>query len=63
MSGVYTMALGLSWSAISLSGGFMIAALGYPAFFLASAAITGAGAALFGLRQGAAADPHPAPAS
>jgi len=63
MSGVYTMAIGLSWSAISLSGGFMIAALGYPSFFLASAAITGAGAALFGLRQGATAKLQPAPTS
>ncbi|MBI3958239.1 MAG: MFS transporter [Chloroflexi bacterium] len=60
MSGVYTMAIGLSWSAISLGGGYMIAALGYPSFFLSSAALTGVGAALFGLRQRAIAEPHPA---
>ena len=55
MSGVYTMAIGLSWSAISFGGGYMIAALGYPLFFLASAVLTGAGALLFGLRRVAAA--------
>jgi MFS family permease len=61
MSGVYTMAIGLSWSAISFGGGYMIAALGYPTFFLASAALTGAGAALFGLRQRTHAEPQTAP--
>ncbi|MBM4027183.1 MAG: MFS transporter [Planctomycetes bacterium] len=63
MSGVCTMAIGLSWSVVSLGGGFMIAARGYPSFFLASAVVTGVGAALFGLKQAAAAEPHPSPAS
>jgi MFS family permease len=61
MSGIYTMSIGLSWSAISLGGGYMIAALGYPSFFLISAALTGAGAALFGLRRRGNVEPQAAP--
>jgi MFS family permease len=47
MSGATTMALGLSWAAISFGGGYLITLLGYPAFFLASAGLTGAGVVLF----------------
>jgi MFS family permease len=47
MSAAATMALGLSWAAISLGGGYAITLLGYPAFFLASAALTAAGVVVF----------------
>ena len=49
MSGVYTMAMGLSWSAVALGGSRLITSLGYPAFFLAAAACTVASAAAFAL--------------
>jgi MFS family permease len=47
MSAAVTMALGLSWALISLGGGYLIAAMGYRVFFLASAAITVSGVILF----------------
>lgn len=47
VSGVYTMAMGLSWSATALGGSRIITALGWPAFFLGAAALTAAGAAIF----------------
>jgi MFS family permease len=57
MSGVYTMAMGLSWSAVALGGSRVITSLGYPAFYLGAAALTAASAAVFavvsrGLRAG-----------
>ena len=51
ISGVYTMAIGLSWSIIALGGGYLIAWVGYQPFFLISALLTGLGALLFGWRQ------------
>jgi predicted MFS family arabinose efflux permease len=47
LSGATTMALGLSWAGISAGGGYMIVALGYPAFFLASAGLTVLGVVVF----------------
>jgi len=47
MSGVYTMAMGLSWSAVALGGSRLITSRGYPALFLAGAALTLASAAAF----------------
>ena len=41
------MLLGISWAAVSLGGGFMIARLGYQALFLASAGLTALGTMLF----------------
>jgi MFS family permease len=60
-SAISTMSIGLCWSAISLGGGYMITALGYPPFFFISAILTGAGAVLFGLRHLGAAKPKAAP--
>lgn len=51
ISGVYTMAIGLSWSIIALGGGYLIAWVGYQPFFLLSALLTGLGALLFGWQQ------------
>lgn len=51
ISGVYTMAIGLSWSIISAGGGYLIAWVGYQPFFLISATLTGLGALLFGWWQ------------
>jgi len=47
MSGAVGLGAGLSMSAVSLSGGFAIAALGYPSVFLTGAALAFAGALLF----------------
>jgi MFS family permease len=47
MSGVTTMALGLSWGMMNFAGGFVIATRGYPAIFLIGAVLTAAGALLF----------------
>ncbi len=41
------MAMGLSWSAAALGGSRAITTLGYPAFFLAAAALTASSAAVF----------------
>ena len=49
MNGAVSMALGLSWSAISLGGGYIVTALGYPSLFLTGAGVTAAGALLFGI--------------
>lgn len=51
ISGVYTMAIGLSWSIIALGGGYLIAWVGCQPFFLLSAILTGLGALLFGWWQ------------
>lgn len=50
MSAVTNMGLGLSWAGISAGGGFIITALGYPAFFLLSAAVTVVGVFVFSAR-------------
>ena len=47
MSGATAMANGLSWSAMSMAGGYVIAAVGYPTLFLTGACLTIAGALLF----------------
>ncbi len=47
MNGATNMTLGLSWSAMSLGGGYIAAGLGYPTLFLTGAAVTVAGALLF----------------
>jgi MFS family permease len=47
MSGAAVMAVGLSYSAISLGGGYIITALGYRTLFLTGAGLTAAGALLF----------------
>lgn len=47
MSGISSMALGLSWTALAFSGGYMIAALGYRALFLLAAALNVGGTLLF----------------
>lgn len=49
VSGVYTMAMGLSWSATALGGSRIITALGWPVFFAGAAALTAAGAGVFSL--------------
>jgi len=49
MSGVYTMAMGLSWSAVAAGGSRVITVLGYPFFFMAGAGLTAASAAAFAL--------------
>ncbi|HET6486928.1 MAG TPA: MFS transporter [Spirochaetia bacterium] len=47
MTGVYIMAIGLSWSVAAAGGSQLIAALGYPMFYLAGAALTAASLAVF----------------
>jgi len=49
MNGAANMAFGLSLSGTALAGGYTIATWGYPPFFLVAAALTAAGAALFGI--------------
>ena len=44
ISGAATMAIGLSWTSMALLGGYVVTALGYRSFFLASAGLTIAGA-------------------
>ena len=39
----------MSWSAISLGGGYIVTALDYPSLFLTGASVTAAGALLFGI--------------
>jgi predicted MFS family arabinose efflux permease len=51
MSGATTMAVGLSWSATALGGGYMIASYGYGVLFVTGALLTAAGALLFGLHR------------
>ena len=46
-SGAVNMALGLSFSAMALGGGYLIGALGYRSLFLTGAGVTAAGALLF----------------
>jgi MFS family permease len=47
LNGASNMALGLSMSAISLGGGYILTALGYPSLFLTGASVTAAGALFF----------------
>lgn len=47
MSGSTVMAVGLSFSAMALGGGYIITALGYRSLFLTGAGLTAAGAMLF----------------
>jgi MFS family permease len=46
-SGAVMMAVGLSYSAMALAGGYLIGALGYRSLFLTGAGLTAAGALLF----------------
>ncbi|MCL4504559.1 MAG: MFS transporter, partial [Chloroflexi bacterium] len=46
-AGATSMAVGLSWAVMSLGGGYVITALGYPSMFGAGALLTVAGAVLF----------------
>jgi MFS family permease len=47
LSGVFTMAIGLGWSATAFAGGIAIGRLGFPAFFVSCAAFTAAAAVVF----------------
>lgn len=47
MSGSATLARGLGWSSIALSGGYIITHLGYRSFFLTGAGLVAAGSLLF----------------
>jgi MFS family permease len=47
ISAATTMGVGLSWSALALGGGYTITALGFPPLFLAGAACSLVGVALF----------------
>jgi MFS family permease len=47
LSAVFTMAIGLGWSATSMAGGVAIGGLGFPVFFLACGALTVAAAVVF----------------
>jgi MFS family permease len=47
MNGASSMALGLSWFAMSLGGGYIVTALGYRSLFMTGAGVTGVGALLF----------------
>lgn len=47
VNGATNMAMGLSWSGMSLGGGYIVTALGYPSLFLTGAGVTAAGALLF----------------
>lgn len=47
VSGVMSMAVGVSWSTMALGGGYVVAAFGYQSLFLLSAAITTTGALFF----------------
>ena len=47
VNGATNMAMGLSWSGMSLAGGYVVTALGYPSLFLTGAGVTAAGALLF----------------
>jgi MFS family permease len=49
MSGVTSMANGLSWSAITFAGGYVIAALGYRTLFMVGVGVTVVGALFFGV--------------
>ena len=48
-SGVIAMSMGLGFMSISFGGGFLIPAVGFPAFHLLAAAVTAAGALIFWL--------------
>jgi MFS family permease len=52
MSGATSMANGLSWSAITFAGGYVIAALGYRTLFLVGVGVTVVGALFFGVSFG-----------
>ena len=47
ISAVGTMGRALSWTAASLTGGFLVATLGYRGLFLGGAALTAVGSAVF----------------
>jgi MFS family permease len=47
VAGAMSMAVGLSWSIMSLGGGYVIGALGYASLFAGGALLSAAGAALF----------------
>jgi MFS family permease len=49
MSGITSMANGLSWAAITFAGGYVIAAMGYRTLFLVGVGATVVGAAFFGI--------------
>jgi MFS family permease len=47
MAGMINLTSGLSWSALSLGGGYIIAGAGFPALFVLGAALTALGVGLF----------------
>lgn len=58
MSGITTLAVGLSWGTVAFGGGFIIANLGYPMLFLLATGLTGAGALVFTLFARRISDTH-----
>ena len=46
-AGATSMAMGLSWAATALGGGYLIAAMGYQRLFLMGAVLTAAGVLIF----------------
>ena len=51
LSGVYTMAMGLSWSAVALLGALVLSSLGYPVFFLLCAGFVAISAMTFAAQR------------
>lgn len=49
MSGAFSMAAALGWTAIAALGGFLIGAWGYAPFFMSAAGLTAAGALFFAI--------------
>ena len=49
MAGTTSMAMGLSWTALSVGGGYLIAGLGYRELFLLAGGLTALGTVLLGL--------------
>jgi predicted MFS family arabinose efflux permease len=49
MAGTSSTALGLSWTALALGGGYLVASLGYRTLFLLAGALTLGGTVLFGI--------------
>jgi MFS family permease len=51
LSGVFTMAIGLGWSATALAGGIAIGRLGFPMFFASCAVLSVSAAAIFAVNR------------
>ena len=61
VSGVTEMAAGLTFTALTFGGGYMIAILGYRSLFLTGAALTLMGTLVFWLAYRNVPEPRPAP--